>query len=126
MHTPLYIKTDNSLLKSLIKIDNLIEFAKENDIKVLTITDDNMYGVIEFYVKCIKNNIKPIVGLEVDNILLYAMNYEGYQNLTKLSTISSERKILIDDLINYSSNLICIVLYEKRSMYKELSKLLYP
>lgn len=122
MHTPLYIKTDNSLLKSLIKIDNLIEFAKENDIKVLTITDDNMYGVIEFYVKCIKNNIKPIVGLEVDNILLYAMNYEGYQNLTKLSTISSERKILIDDLINYSSNLICIVLYEKRSMYKELSK----
>lgn len=122
MHTPLYIKTDNSLLKSLIKIDNLIEFAKENDIKVLTITDDNMCGVIEFYVKCIKNNIKPIVGLEVDNILLYAMNYEGYQNLTKLSTISSERKILIDDLINYSSNLICIVLYEKRSMYKELSK----
>lgn len=122
MHTPLYIKTDNSLLKSLIKIDNLIEFAKENDIKVLTITDDNMYGVIEFYVKCIKNNIKPIVGLEVDNILLYAMNYEGYQNLTKLSTISSERKILIDDLINYSSNLICIVLYEKRSMHKELSK----
>ena len=36
MHTPLYIKTDNSLLQSLIKIDNLIEFAKENNIKVLT------------------------------------------------------------------------------------------
>ncbi len=122
MHTPLYIKTDNSLLQSLIKIDSLISFAKENDIKVLTITDSNMYGAMEFYVKCIKNDIKPIIGLEIDNIVLYAMNYEGYQNLIKLATILSERKVEIDDLINYSSNLICIVLYKGRSMYNELSK----
>ena len=51
MYTPLYIKTDNSLQTSLIKIKDLIEFAKTNNIKSLTITDNNMYGVMDFY-KC--------------------------------------------------------------------------
>ena len=71
---PLYIKTDNSLLSSLIKIDDLITFAKKNNIKVLTITDDSMYGCLEFYIKCKKNGIKPIIGLEINSIVLYAMN----------------------------------------------------
>ena len=51
---PLYIKTDNSLLSSLIKIDDLINYALKNNIKVLTITDDSMYGCLEFYIKCKK------------------------------------------------------------------------
>ena len=58
MYTPLYIKTDNSLLSSMIKIDDLIEFAKVNNIKALTSTDNNMLGVMDFYKKCIKNDIK--------------------------------------------------------------------
>ena len=53
MYTPLYIKTDNSLLTSLIKIDDLIDFALKNNIKSLTITDNNMYGAYYFYKKCI-------------------------------------------------------------------------
>ena len=65
MYTPLYIKTENSLLNSMISIDKLIEFAKKNNIKSLTITDNNMYGVMEFYHKCLKNEIKPIIGLDV-------------------------------------------------------------
>ena len=46
MYTPLYIKTDNSLQSSLIKINDLIEFALKNNIKSLAITDSNMYGVM--------------------------------------------------------------------------------
>ena len=76
---PLYIKTDNSLLSSLIKIDDLIDFAIKNKIKALAITDDSMYGVLEFYLKCKKNNIKPIIGLEIADVVLYAINYEGYK-----------------------------------------------
>ena len=57
MYTPLYIKTDNSLLSSLINIDELIKYALKNNISSLSITDNNMYGVIEFYNKCIINNI---------------------------------------------------------------------
>lgn len=70
-------------MSSLIKIDDLIEFAIKNNLKSLTITDNNMYGVMEFYHKCLNNNIKPIVGLDVIidkyNIILYCMNYNGYK-----------------------------------------------
>ena len=55
IYTPLYIKTDYSLLQSLIKIKDLIKFAKENNIKSLSIVDDNLSGVMEFYKECIKN-----------------------------------------------------------------------
>ena len=55
---PLYIKTDNSLLNSMIKISDLVKYALKNNIKALTITDNNMYGVMEFYTECINNKIK--------------------------------------------------------------------
>lgn len=93
MIIPFNIKTDASLLKSLIKIDDLIDRAKILDLKALTITDDKMYNVIEFYQKCIKANIKPIIGLEITisnyPILLYAKNNEGYSNLIHLSSLEN-------------------------------------
>ena len=116
---PLYIKTDNSLLNSLIKIDDLINFAKKNNITVLTITDDAMYGCLEFYMKCKKNNIKPIIGLEINNIILYAINYNGYKNLIKLSTINSKDGININILRKYSDDLICIVPYSNLTNYDD-------
>ena len=87
-YVPLYIKTDNSLQESLISIDKLISKAKEYNITALTITDNNMYGVMDFYKACINNNIKPIVGLEItyknNIIVVYAINYDGYKNLIKI------------------------------------------
>ena len=83
-YAPLWIKTDYSILSSLIKIDDLIDILSSNNINVAAICDDNLYGVMEFYDKCKKSNIKPIIGLEVKleyTILLYAKNYHGYQNL---------------------------------------------
>lgn len=121
MATPLYIKTHNSLLNSLIKIDDLISFAVKNNINALSITDDNMFGAIEFYNACIKNNIKPIIGLEVSNIILYAINYEGYKNLIKLATIKSKEEITNEILKKYADNLICIVLYSGLDQYEGLS-----
>ena len=126
MYTPLYIKTNNSLLTSMIKIDELISFAKKKNIKSLTITDNNMYGVMEFYKACIKEGIKPIIGLEINidnNIVLYAKNNIGYKNLIKLSTIQSERTLTLDDLSTYSSDLICIVLYKSMNLYNDLNKI---
>ena len=114
---PLYIKTDNSLLSSLIKIDDLINFAIKNNIKSLAITDDSMYGVLEFYLKCKKNNIKPIIGLEIADIVLYAINYQGYQNLIKLSTINSKEKVDLSTLMKYSDELVCIVPYYNLENY---------
>jgi len=117
MRAPLYIKTHNSLLNSLIKIDDLIDYAIKNDIKALTITDEYMYGVLEFYIKCIKNNIKPIIGLEVMDVVLYAVNYEGYKNLIKLSTIKSKEEITYEILKKYSNDLVCIVPFKKLDQF---------
>ena len=123
---PLNIKTNNCLLSSMIKIKDLIKVAKENNIKCLTITDNNMYGVLDFYKECIKNNIKPIVGLEIrleEEIILYAENYEGYQNLIKISTIMSSEPLTIKIIQKYSKNLLCIVPYTSRKLYNDLKKI---
>ena len=125
MYTPLYIKTDNSLQTSIIKVKDLIEFASKNNIKSLSITDNNMYGVMDFYILCVNNNIKPIIGLEIEydnkKIVLYAKNYIGYKNLIKLSTISSQDKIDLNVLKKYSSNLICILNCKYIDIYDDLN-----
>ena len=87
MYTPLKVTTEYSLLNSLIKIDDLITFLLEENISACGVVDNNLSYVYEFYLKCKKNNIKPIIGLEIilDNkkIYLYAKNYDGYKNLLK-------------------------------------------
>ena len=125
MYTPLYIKTDYSLLSSLIKIDDLIAYAINNNISSLAITDDNLCGVIEFYNKCLKNNIKPIIGLNLTindyNIILYAKNYNGYLNLLNINTHIEEKTIDINILNKYNENLICIIPYESKKIKEKLN-----
>ena len=106
---PIYLKTVYSFLTSLITIDELITFAKTNKLNSLCICDDNMYGVMEFIRKCNDNDIKPIVGLDIGNCLLFAKDYQGYQNLMKLTTLKSEKELNIEDLSKYSSSLICFI-----------------
>ena len=91
----LKLHTEYSLLEGVGKIDEYTSKAKLLEIDALAITDTSMFGVIEFYKKCKKNGIKPIIGLEVylDGIFsegeysltLIAKNKKGYRNLSKLS-----------------------------------------
>ena len=115
-YVPLYIKTENSLLQSTIRITELVAFALKNNISVLTITDLNMFGAMEFYKTCLNNSIEPIIGLECifsdKKFVLYAKHFAGYKNLLKLSTIQSERMLEVDDLNLYLTDLICIVPFE--------------
>ncbi len=106
---PIYLKTVYSFLTSLITIDELISFAKYNKLNSLCICDDNMYGVMEFIRKCNSNDIKPIVGLDIGNCLLFAKDYTGYQNLMKLTTLKSEKELNVEDLAKYSESLICFI-----------------
>ena len=96
-YIPLRVKTNYSLLTSLNTIESLAKRAKELNINALSITDDNMFGVMEFYKTMLKYDIKPIIGLEVKindySILLYAENYKGYQNLCYIC--SNEKTIQI-------------------------------
>ena len=124
MYTPLYVKTNYSLLSSLIKIDRYIEYAKENNYSSIAITDNNMFGVMEFYKKCKSNNIKPIIGLELvidDSILLlYAKDYIGYQTLIKLCTLKEEKKLELEDIKKYNNNVIGIVSLKYLELYRNL------
>ncbi len=124
-YIPLYIKTSYHLLSSMCDIKKLIEKCKELDIKSIAITDPNMYGIMEFYKECKNNAIKPIIGLEliIDNevILLYAKNYLGYQNLTRLTFIKQDRELCFDDIKDHSNDLICII--KDVDKYKEYKKI---
>lgn len=104
----LHVHTHYSLLDGLTKIDELIEAAINEGAPAVAITDHGvMYGVIEFYQKCKKAGIKPIIGLEAYlapgsrfdkvtkehektnyHILLLAKDNAGYKNLIKLTTIA--------------------------------------
>lgn len=127
MFTSLYVKTNYSLLSSLVSIDNLILYAVEHKLSALAICDDNMTSTKIFYDKCIKNNIKPIIGLDLkynnSNILMYAKSFTGYQSLIKLSTISSERDITITDLETYNNDVVVVLPYKDFALYNELIRL---
>lgn len=63
----LHFNSEYSLLESSVAIDSYILFAVENNISTLAITDhNNMYGVDKFITLCKKNNIKPIIGVDLD------------------------------------------------------------
>ncbi len=103
----LHVHTHYSLLDGLTKIDELVKRVKEQGSPAVAITDHGvMYGVIEFYQRCKKEGIKPIIGMEgymapksrFDKIskadersnyhlLLLAKNNIGYHNLIKLTSI---------------------------------------
>ena len=117
MLTALEVKTSYSILSSLNRIDKLTEKAAKMGYFSLAITDtNNMFGVYEFYQSCKKNNIKPIIGMEVvggnDKFILLCKNNDGYKNLIKLSTIISERDFVIEDLKEYRDSLILIMPYD--------------
>ncbi len=123
-----------SLLNALPKIKDLVKAAKENQMPALALTDaGNLYGAIEFYKECKKQEIKPIIGVDfyvaartrndkqsgIDSrrfrLVLLAKNEVGYKNLIKLVTYSFFEgfyyKPRIDrELIEkYSDGLICIM-----------------
>lgn len=125
MYIPLKVTTDYSFLKSLIKVDTLISFLNEKNIKVCGICDENLYGVIEFYKKCKENGIKPLIGLDILvedlHLYLYACNYEGYKNLLKIHTLKEENKLDIEGIKKYSENILAIIPYKSISLYDKLS-----
>ena len=122
-YTPLWIKTDYSILSSLIKIDDLIDKLCSLEINTCAICDDNLFYVAEFYQKCKNNNIKPIIGLEINldyKILLYAKNYNGYQNLCNIDTLKNKNELTFDKLYNYLENLLVVIPFEHKDSCVEL------
>ncbi len=85
-----------SLLSALPKIGPLVKKAKSLGMPAVALTDySNMYGTIEFYSACKKEDIKPIIGVEFSlkyndrtfKIVLIARTLAGYKNLMRITSI---------------------------------------
>ena len=116
----LFVKSEYSMLDSTCAISRLVQEAVNKGYKSLAITDDGvMHGTIKFYELCLKNGIKPIIGLNVryryddieSNVLLYASNNTGYQNLMKISSRLKIKKgfVELEYLQKTSLGLIAII-----------------
>lgn len=113
----------------------MIKKAKESGFSSLALTDEgNLFGAVEFYNACSKNQIKPIIGCELKvaygsrlekkkvalnapagfSLLLYAKNLQGYKNLCKLSSLGYLEgfyytpRIDLELLKKHAEGLVCI------------------
>ena len=109
------------MMKSLITVSSLIEKLKEESITACGICDENLYGVMEFYNTCLENQIKPIIGLEVEinnhPFYLYAKNYEGYRGLLKIHTKKEKNELGMIDIETYKENLNLVLPYTHIEAY---------
>lgn len=124
MFYPLGVKTDFSILKSLIKIEDYILYAKNNGLNVIGILDDNLNSSHIFYEMCKKNSIKPVIGLDIiiedKEVYLYPVNYHGLTNLFKFSSLEEKS---FKTLKNYSEDVICVINYESLEIYENMKKI---
>ncbi|MCF7816028.1 MAG: DNA polymerase III subunit alpha [Candidatus Pacebacteria bacterium] len=130
----LHTHSHYSLLNALPTPKELVQRAKEYDMPALALTDNGgLYGAINFYKACTKENIKPIIGIDTHlaprtrfdkdagidkprgQVIFLAKNNEGYKNLIKMVTESYVhgfyyRPRVDHDLISkLHDSLICII-----------------
>lgn len=130
----LHVHTHYSLLNALPTPKELVQLAKADGQDAMAITDNGaLYGVIDFYKTCTKEEVKPIIGLDAylaprtrfdrdgnldkprARLVLLAKTFHGYQNLIKLVTRSNlegfyYRPRLDQELLSeLKDDLICII-----------------
>ncbi len=111
----LHVHSHYSLLDGLGKIDELIARAKELELPALALTDHgNMHGAIEFYTKCKKAGIKPILGVEA-----YLAPRGMLDKVPKIDSVAYHQLLLAKDEAGYK-NLLYLVseAYTKGMYYK--------
>ncbi|MCB2194332.1 MAG: DNA polymerase III subunit alpha [Bacteroidetes bacterium] len=103
----LHVHSQYSILDGAATTAQIAKKAKEDGMPAVALTDHGgMFGVKEFHVACKKNGVKPIIGVEAyvarrghqrkddkidssgNHLTLLAKNYQGYQNLLKLTSIA--------------------------------------
>jgi len=130
----LHVHSHYSLLSAIPTPKELAAAAKADGQDALAITDNGaLYGAIDFYKACTKEDVKPIIGLDAylaprtrfdketntdkprSRLVLLAKTFHGYQNLIKLVTRSNFEGFYyrprIDDelLAELKDDLICII-----------------
>lgn len=136
----LHTHSEYSLLEAACRVKAIAKKAAEYQMPAAALTDNgNMFGAIEFYFACMDKGVKPILGLDAyvapssrlekkqdpnqkfseialgpRRIVLLAQNFQGYQNLCKLSSIGYQEgfywkpRIDAEVIKQYNSDLICL------------------
>ncbi len=118
------IHSQYSICEGALKIENLKEYCKKNNIQSVGLSDTyNLSGALEFSENISSVGTQPIIGSQIQFrfkntygvIPLIAKNYVGYKNIIKLSskaylesTYNDQPHCSIDDLINHSEGLIVL------------------
>lgn len=116
-----------SSFDSLGTIQDRINWCKKNSVSAIALTDHaTMCGAYSFWEECEKNNIKPIIGVELNVVLsleedatryhfvFLAKNKDGYEQLLKLVYRSSRNfyykpRFLFREFIDENINLNSLV-----------------
>ncbi|AQP52779.1 DNA polymerase III subunit alpha [Vagococcus penaei] len=128
MTSQLFVLSAYSLLQSTNRLPDLVHQAKLRGYSSLALTDQHvMHGVIEFYQECLKQDIKPIIGLTITyqserfddrvfSLNLYAKNLAGYHNLLKISSYQMEQKmsahLRLTDITDWLSDIVICTPWE--------------
>lgn len=109
----LHVHSHYSLLDGLGKVDELIARAKELEMSALALTDHgNMHGAIEFYTKCKKAGIKPILGVEA-----YLAPRGMLDKVPKVDSTAYHQLLLAKDEVGYRNLLFLVSEAHTKGMY---------
>ena len=125
----LYNKTYYNLLESTLSPDKLVELAKENGHKTVSICDDEgLYGVAEFTKAAKKQGIKAVIGLKLNidyqdsslTLAAYAKNDRAYQTLMRFSTLlNCQESLGFTELFAVEDELFFCLLPESAYLYED-------
>ena len=134
-YIPLDVMSDFSIGESIARTPELVKKAKSLNMKALALTDRTLSGVIEFYLLCKHNNIKPIVGQKIafgnNEVNLLCKDFEAYKILCRHSLELQEANncpITVTELPltkDEASHFVCTSLYSDKGLQDLFSDNLY-
>lgn len=112
-YTPIDINTHYSLKHGYGNPEEYCKLAASYQITSMAICDEvSMSGIYNFYQACKKNNIKPILGVQLpyldSTIRLYAKNKAGLTTLFNLLYDFNKTGICTFDNVD-GSNIVCVI-----------------
>lgn len=128
MFIHLHCHSAYSLCQGAIKIKDFPRLCEQEHMPAVAITDlNNLFGAMEFSIKCADKGIQPIIGCTVTvrhnnasyPLVLLCASQEGYKNLSHLITRAytyeklDYQTVTLEDVWSYQKGLICLSGYEK-------------
>jgi DNA polymerase-3 subunit alpha len=146
-YVPLRVHSHYSLQLGLSKPQDIASRCVELGITSCALTDSgNIAGTIAFYKEMVSNNIKPILGCEINicsndstikndtnkvsKLTLICKNLNGWQQLIKIVSLSNDNRFfykkpridlnILKENIGSTSDLVCIVGYYNSTLWNSI------